>query len=269
MGCIKKKHSHQPKILSRNSFRALAAHQIKHICSHLFLQGALCCGTMPSNYLAETRAFIYLNTFTTHPHPDPIPKNGDAQHLCESSSCTSDSLRSLLHSWGHLRAREGALQVKASLPAQRAEGKPRGAQKTGDVCHHCQPCRRFAAGFAAALLEETGCPRRGPADGDASPTLGKCLCEPAGQVGSEEPRKAALCQTYRQTYRRPALGGTQSKPSQVARDSRPRAHRWLRADCRSSSSASGFQRPWSRNWNQRETVRGKSAFLWHGEHANG
>lgn len=111
--------------------------------------------------------------------------------------------------------------MKASLPAQRAEGKPRGAQKTGDVRRYCQPRRRFAAGFAAALLEETGCPRRGPADGDASPTLGKRLCEPAGEVGSEEPRKAALCQTYR----RPALGGMQSKPSQVARDSCPSAHR--------------------------------------------
>lgn len=74
MGCIKKKHSHQPKIPSINSFRALSAHQIKHIRSHLFLQGALCCGTMPSNYLAEMRAFISLNTFMTHPTQTPFLK---------------------------------------------------------------------------------------------------------------------------------------------------------------------------------------------------
>lgn len=46
-------------------------------------------------------------------------------------------------------------------------------------------------GFPAVLSEETGCPGRGPADGDASPKLEGCPCESAGERGSEEPRNGS------------------------------------------------------------------------------
>ena len=137
------------------------------------------------------RAFTSLNTFMTDPSqipflkmetldtstkapPPPLPQSG--------ACCTAEGTS------GH---RKEHFRRKASLPAQRAERKPLGAQKTGDICHRCQPCRRFAAGFAAVLLEETGCPRRGPVDGDASPKLERCPSESAGETGSEEPRNSS------------------------------------------------------------------------------
>lgn len=161
----------------------------------------------------------------------------------------------VLHSWGHLRAQERAPQVKGEAACSEGREETSGCPEDQGDHRCCQPCRSFAAGFAAVLLEEMGCPRRGPVDGNPLPKLERCPCESAGET-QRSWETAALCQPYCQ----PALGGMRSKPSQAACNSHP-STQWLRAGCSSFAPTPGFApHMGSLNWNQRETVRGKSAF---------
>lgn len=91
-----------------------------------------------------------------------------------------------------------------------------------------------------------GCPRRRPADGDASPRLERCPCESAGEAGLEEPcarPTASLgCDPNHRRRRIIPLG-----------DSRRIAEALL--PLLASSTYALLNRK------QRESVRGKSAFL--------
>lgn len=191
MGHIKKKHSQQPKIPSRNSSRALTAHLINQNHSHFFLQGALCCGTTPSNSLAEMRACISLNTFITHPTQILLLKMAPPwKHVLHLSLAQA--------SIAQLRVPQG---TGKSTPGERGGCLPRGAGSSPLLPALQGLCCRVCSCSAG----RNGLPQE---DGNALPGLERCPCESAGEI-ERSWEAAALCQPYWQ----PVLSGMRSKPS--------------------------------------------------------
>lgn len=241
---IKKKHS-----AAQNSIKKLLQ------SSHFSLNQSK---SLP--FLSGRSTLLWYNTFQLScwneslylfkhlhnaPNPDPTPKNGYSWHLLGSTSSTSAWPRIALHSWGHLRTQERAPRVKGE--AAGSEGR---AETSEDERVHCccQPCRSFAAGLAAVLLEEMGCSRRGPVDGSTLPKLERCPCESAGEAQRSWEAAAPASQHSVDVIQRSpgsvipmaALTSDSGHLQQLC------SHSWLPAQG-------------SRNWNQRETVRGKSA----------
>lgn len=148
---------------------------------------------------------------------------------CSGVCCTAEGIS------GHRKER---FRCSASLLAERAEGNALGAQKTGDICHHCQFCR-----FAAVLLEETGCSRRELVDGSALPKLGWCPCQSPGEMCSEELRDSSSVPDLLPASTWQAVIQTVSGRVQM-----PSQHTPIRRDCRSSSFTDGC--PYSLNWTE-------------------
>lgn len=72
-----------------------------------------------------------------------------------------------------------------------SEGRAETSEDEG-VHRCCQPCRSFAEGLAAVLLEEMGCLGRGPVDGRALPKLERCPVNQLGRLrGAEKQRPGA------------------------------------------------------------------------------